>query len=404
MVDAPTVSTASGTTCIETLQEEKSIKSAESPKEKMKKMLCSSSSCQSLEANETRCVMQVQARVKDRTIGKKEQAKEEIPSVISVVANPASVLNSKDLNVKKGGSSTCQDASTIATSSNSTCTAEDDTCTMLVPPCHRAKPKKELKTKDLGDKGHSKSKILRKVKGLSATSKKSEKRKPKPGSGTRAANEKMDPRAASTKKSTPAPRVHRSTNKQKGLLRAAKKKSTLVARVETLVRSYEKDMYRLDNNTMSKTRPSSNTTSKNRKSNMRENGRIGGSATTACDRLYQQSTRLQEEGKRRRKAIAKASAEAKEMPDFSDWTIPVSQAGAFYDRNMKYLLEREERLYVSRCDALNHSNALLRCERILEEAGASAGYYRNIMETVKKIVEKESAGSQTDYVNSYDWE
>ena len=66
----------------------------------------------------------------------------------------------------------------------------------------------------------------------------------------------------------------------------------------------------------------------------------------ASSRLYNSSkvSSLQEEGRKRREAIAKASAKKKELPVFSDETVPLSQASDFYKKSMKKRFEKERKL------------------------------------------------------------
>ncbi len=67
---------------------------------------------------------------------------------------------------------------------------------------------------------------------------------------------------------------------------------------------------------------------------------------SASSRLYNSSkvSSLQEEGRKRREAIAKASAKKKELPVFSDETVPLSQASDFYKKSMKKRFEKERKL------------------------------------------------------------
>ena len=69
------------------------------------------------------------------------------------------------------------------------------------------------------------------------------------------------------------------------------------------------------------------------------------------ERLYGTSKARQEEGKQRREAIAAAAAKRKEIPDFSENTIPLSRAADFYHKSIKEAQEREERLAKLKEDA-----------------------------------------------------
>lgn len=69
------------------------------------------------------------------------------------------------------------------------------------------------------------------------------------------------------------------------------------------------------------------------------------------ERLYGKSKALQEEGKQRREKIAEAAAKRKEIPDFSDNTIPLSQADNYYKKSIKEMAERERRLEQKKLEA-----------------------------------------------------
>jgi hypothetical protein len=65
-----------------------------------------------------------------------------------------------------------------------------------------------------------------------------------------------------------------------------------------------------------------------------------------CHRLYNSSKVLsrQEEGRQRRDAIARAISKRRELPVFSDETVPLSKASEFYKKSMKMKFEKERRL------------------------------------------------------------
>ena len=61
------------------------------------------------------------------------------------------------------------------------------------------------------------------------------------------------------------------------------------------------------------------------------------------ERLNNRGQSKQMEGKQRRQAIALASAKAKEIPDFSEWTIPLQNADDFYRKSIRDVLAIEEK-------------------------------------------------------------
>ena len=62
-------------------------------------------------------------------------------------------------------------------------------------------------------------------------------------------------------------------------------------------------------------------------------------------RLYNTSKNedRQIEGRKRREAIALESARAKEVPDFSDWTLPLSKADNAYYRSVRFVIAAEKK-------------------------------------------------------------
>ena len=113
----------------------------------------------------------------------------------------------------------------------------------------------------------------------------------------------------------------------------------------------------LDNTTRCSSVSSDSSSQENRGPKVRRSNRSRGRTNGGPprvpihERLYGTSKARQEEGKQRREAIAAAAAKRKEIPDFSEKTIPLSRAADFYHKSIKEAQEREERLAKLKEDA-----------------------------------------------------
>ncbi len=120
------------------------------------------------------------------------------------------------------------------------------------------------------------------------------------------------------------------------------------------------------------------------------------------DRLYHSNKvhARQEEGRLRREAIARASAKKRELPVFSDETIPLSKATDFYKKSMKQRFEKERKLAEKKQAAEDErERAIPKFNETIPFANASDFYKKSMRKAHRmkeKIEDKKIAAAQKE--------